>query len=63
VRAAGERVVDDDLVTRRDLPPQERIEHGAHRHGHRTEVNRDVLGLRELLSVRGEQGGRASAPP
>ena len=59
VRAAGERIVEHDLVAgpRRD-PPTASIA-AAHRRGHRAEVHRDVLGLHEQLAVGGEQRGRA----
>ncbi len=60
VRAAGERIVDDDLVASGEsFRTRKHCEHGPHRRRHRTEVNGDVLGLHELLPVRREQRRRA----
>ena len=61
VGAAGEGVVDDDLVAGPDAVA-ERVDGGAHRRRHRAEVHRDVLGLDEQLADGGEQRRRAVGP-
>jgi len=55
VRAAGERVGQQDLVTRLQLA--ECIQRGRHRGRHGSQMDGDVFGLRDQLAVRSEQRG------
>ena len=56
VGATGERVVEDDLLARRQLDAV-CIDGGAHRRGHRAEMHGDVLGLHQQLAAGREQRG------
>ena len=63
VRAARERIVDDDLVARGEpLPSREEFEDRTHRCRHRAEVHGDVLGLHELLASGVEERRGAVGP-
>ncbi len=58
VRAAGERVVEDEDVVGSGIVGADCRD----RIGHRAEVDRDVLGLRDHAAAPVEDGGRAVAP-
>ena len=57
----GEGVVHHHVVAGSE-PAGEGVDGGSHRRGHRAEVHRDVLGLREQLAGGGEDRRRAVGP-
>ncbi len=61
MRATGERVVENDLVTR-SHPVAQRVDGGPHRSRHRPQMDRDVLRLGQQLPLGGEQRRRTVGP-